>query len=171
MMRKIRVKGQCFLAVVIFTAFLTGCGGEGERTQGAMQLIRDLDYRGALEQLDLAEENGENIRLVNRARGIACMGLTDYGQAAAFFEEAIAGSSGMVQNLDFDLNYYLAAAYTKNGRYNEAESIYDAILALRPNEEDAYFLRGNVRLVLGNDKGAKTDFDKVISMDAHNYDR
>ena len=171
MMRKIRVKGQCFLAVVIFTAFLTGCGGEGERTQGAMQLIRDLDYRGALEQLDLAEENGENIRLGNRARGIACMGLTDYGQAAAFFEEAIAGSSGMVQNLDFDLNYYLAAAYTKNGRYNEAESIYDAILALRPNEEDAYFLRGNVRLVLGNDKGAKTDFDKVISMDAHNYDR
>ena len=93
MMRKIRVKGQCFLAVVIFTAFLTGCGGEGERTQGAMQLIRDLDYRGALEQLDLAEENGENIRLVNRARGIAVWGLPIMGRLRLFLRKPLPGAA------------------------------------------------------------------------------
>ena len=76
-----------------------------------------------------------------------------------------------MQNVDFDLNFYLAAAYTKSGRNIEAESIYDAILALRPGAEDAYFLRGNVRLALNNYEGAKADFDKVISMDTHNYDR
>lgn len=170
-MQSIGKRWRCLLAVAVMAVTMTGCGGEGERTQGAMQLIQDLDYRGALEQLELAEENGENARLVNRARGIACMGLTEYEQAAAYFEAALAGSNGVVQNVDFDLNFYLAAAYTKSSRYSEAEGIYDAILDLRPNEEDAYFLRGNVRLALGNYEGAKADFDKVISMDAHNYDR
>lgn len=150
---------------------LTGCGETGERTQGAMQMIQALDYQGALEQLDVAEENGENSRLVNRARGIACMGLTDYEQAAVWFEEAIAGSRGLVQNIDFDLNYYLAAAYTKNGRFDQAEEIYDAVLALRPNEKDAYFLRGNVRLALNNYTEAKQDFDRAVSMAHGDYDR
>ena len=170
-MAGIRKKTLVMSVCAALMVTLAGCGRAGERTQGAMQLIQNLDYRGALEQLDLAEEGGENDRLVNRARGIACMGLTDYEQAAAYFEAALAGSNGVVQNVDFDLNFYLAAAYTKSSRYSEAESIYDAILALRPNEEDAYFLRGNVRLALGSHEGAKEDFDKVISMDAHNYDR
>jgi tetratricopeptide (TPR) repeat protein len=164
-------KWICILAGLGILAALTGCGAAGERTQGAMQLIQSLDYQGALEQLDLAEENGENTRLVNRARGIACMGLTDYAQAEAYFEEALGGSNGLVQNVDFDLNYYLAAAYTKNGRYSEAEGIYDAVLALRPNEKDAYFLRGNVRLAQGNYETAKADFDKAADMDPRNYDR
>ena len=150
---------------------LCGCGGSGERTQGAVQMIGELNYEGALEQLDLAEENGENLRLVDRARGIAYMGLTDYEQAAVCFEEALGGSDGLVQDVDFDLNLYLAAAYTKSERYSDAEDIYDAVLALRPGEKDAYFLRGNVRMVQGNYEGAKEDFDKVISMDPKNYDR
>lgn len=170
-MRNIGRKRLVFFAAAMLAVTLAGCGGEGERTQGAMQLIQDLDYRGALEQLNQAEENGENARLVNRARGIACMGLTDYGQAAAYFEAALAESNGWVQNVDFDLNYYLAAAYAKNGQNSEAEGVYGAILALRPGEEDAYFLRGNVRLALGNYEGAKADFEKVISIDARNYDR
>lgn len=161
----------CLAAMAAIVVALGGCGGGGERTQSAMQMIGELNYQGALEQLDLAEENGENARLVHRARGIAYMGLTDYEQAAACFEEALAGSDGLVQNVDFDLNFYLAAAYTKSERYSEAEDIYDAILSLRSGNEDAYFLRGNVRLVQGNFEGAKEDFDKVIAMDAKNYDR
>lgn len=159
------------LAAVLLAAALTGCGGEGEKTQEAMQLIQALDYEGALAKLETAQESGENARLVSRARGIAYMGLTDYGQAAAFFEEALAGSDGWVENVDFDLNFYLAAAYSKNGMYGEAEGVYDAILALRPEEKEAYFLRGNVRLALGNYDGAKEDFDKTAAMDPKNYDR
>lgn len=164
-------RGICLAAAAFLALTLSGCGRAGERTQGAIQMIGELDYQGALEQLDAAEADGEDGRLVNRARGIAYMGLTDYEQAAFWFEEALGESGGVVQNVDYDLNFYLAAAYTKNGRYSDAEDIYDAVLALRPGEEDAYFLRGNVRLVQGNYEGAKEDFDKVISMDATNYDR
>ncbi len=170
-MAGIRKKTLVMSVCAALMVTLAGCGRAGERTQGAMQLIQNLDYQGALEQLALAEENGENTRLVNRARGIAYMGLTEYEQAAVFFEEALAGSSGLVQNVDYDLNYYLAAAYTKNGRFQEAEEIYDAVLALRSGEKDAYFLRGNVRMALDDYEGAKADFEKVISMDPKNYDR
>lgn len=169
--RSTRNKWICAMAGLALAAVLGGCGSSGERTQGAIQLIRSLDYQGALEQLDSAEADGENGRLVNRARGIACMGLTDYDQAASFFEAALAESNGLVENVDFDLNFYLAAAYTKSGRFAEAEEIYNAVLNMRPGEQDAYFLRGNVRLEQGNYEGAKEDFDKVISMDPTNYDR
>ena len=161
----------CAAAGALLMTVLTGCGSSGERIQGAIELIRSLDYQGALEQLDSAETDGENIRLINRARGIAYMGLTDYEQAASCFEAALAESNGLVQNVDFDLNFYLAAAYTKSSRFPEAEKIYDAILNMRPGEQDAYFLRGSVRLEQGNYQGAKEDFDKVVSMDPSNYDR
>lgn len=161
-----------YLMVGIACALLLGgCGNEGEKTQTAMQMIQNLNYEGALEQLGSAEEDGEDLRLVNRARGIAYMGLTDYGQAAYFFEQALAGSDGLVRNVDFDLNYYLAAAYTKSGRYADAQSVYDAILGLRPEEGDAYFLRGNARMAMGNMEGARMDFDRVIAMAPQDYDR
>ncbi|MCI8691722.1 MAG: tetratricopeptide repeat protein [Lachnospiraceae bacterium] len=169
--KKIGRKCICMTAGALLVAVLGGCGSSGERIQGAIELIRSLDYQGALEQLDSAETDGENIRLINRARGIAYMGLTDYEQAVSCFEAALAESNGLVQNVDFDLNFYLAAAYTKSSRFPEAERIYDAILNMRPGEQDAYFLRGSVRLEQGNYQGAKEDFDKVVSMDPSNYDR
>ncbi|MDE6640409.1 MAG: tetratricopeptide repeat protein [Acetatifactor sp.] len=168
---KIRKKCICTAAGFCILCLLTGCGGIGEKTANATQMIQNLDYEGALEELAAAEEAGENLRLIERSRGIAYMGLTDYGQAAEAFLRSLAHSNGFLQNIDFDTNYYLAAAYTKDGRYSEAEDAYNAILALRPDEEDAYFLRGNVRMNLGNFQGAKEDFDKVLSMDARNYDR
>ncbi len=71
-------KRNCMAAGLLLAMLLTGCGGTGEKTQEAMLKIQGLDYEGALEQLNSAEEAGENMRLINRARGIAYMGLTDY---------------------------------------------------------------------------------------------
>ena len=164
---------KCIYSAValMLAGMLTGCGEAEERTANASQLIKGLDYQGALEELDAAQEAGENQRLIDRSRGIAYMGLTDYDRAVEAFLKSLAGSNGFVQNLDFDTNYYLAAAYTKNGQYSEAEATYNAILDLRPEETDAYFLRGNVRLSLNNYEGAKSDFDKTVSMEPKNYDR
>ena len=172
--RKIRKNYRyriCAVMCLALLCLLTGCGGVGEKTANATQLIQNLDYEGALAELEAAEEAGENIRLIERSRGIAHMGLTDYGLAAEAFLRSLAYSNGFVQNIDFDTNYYLAAAYTKDGRFSEAEETYNAILDLRPEEKDAYFLRGNVRMNLGHFQEAKEDFDRVLSMDAKNYDR
>lgn len=150
---------------------LTACGEVGEYTAHATQLIQELDYTGALEALDVAEEKGENLRVINRSRGIAYIGMMDYENAINAFSACLAGSNGIPQDIDFDTNYYLAAAYTKSGRYEEAEKTYDAILALRDEEKEAYFLRGNVRMYLDKFPEAREDFDKVIKMDPENYDR
>lgn len=156
---------------LLAAVLLTGCGKGTEQTQEAMELVKALDYANALAFFDAAEQAGENERLIARGRGIAYMGLTDYEQAISCFKEALASSNGLVQPVDYDLNYYLAAAYIKNGQPREAEAAYDAILALRPKEKDAYFLRGSVRLEMSDYEGAKADFDYVVSADAKNYDR
>jgi tetratricopeptide (TPR) repeat protein len=171
-MRKILTyrKQLTVLGGVLAAGMLAGCGNAGEHTADAMQLVQELSYQEALTQFDAASEAGENQRLIARGQGIAYMGMTDYEQAIACFEEALGASDGFVQSVDYDLNFYLAAAYAKNNQYAEAEEVYDAILALR-RDEDAYFLRGGVRLELGNFEGAKEDFDQVIAMDSSDYDR
>lgn len=161
----------CLAGCVLLMGALSGCGEKNTALENGMSLVQALDYEGALVQFEEAESTGANTRLVNRGRGIAYMGLTDYEQAVSCFRDALSHSNGLVEDVDFDLNYYLAAAYVKNGQYREAEETYNAILALRSNEKDAYFLRGNVRLNLSDYEGAKADFDKSISMDPKNYDR
>jgi len=170
-MKDIRKKTALIGACLVLMVLLTGCGGSNEYITQGMQAIKSMDYREALTYFEQARLNDENKRLVERGKGIAFMGLTDYEQAAACFEEALALSGGLVESLDYDLNYYLAAAYTKSGRYQEAETVYDAILGLRPQEADAFFLRGNVRLSLDKDARAQEDFERAMALEPQNYDR
>lgn len=163
-------KEIAFIGSLLCVVTLTGCSGQNENVAEGMKLISELNYQGALAEFEEAVEQGENERLIARGKGIAYMGTLDYEQAIACFKEALAGSNGFIQDIDFDLNYYLASAYTKNAQYEDAKQVYDAILALR-TEKDAYFLRGNVLLELGDFESAKQDFDKVISLDGKNYDR
>lgn len=165
--KKVMVAGIGCLMI----SMLAGCGNDTTKITEGMQLVETLDYQGALSAFDEAETQKENSRLIARGRGIACMGLTDYEQAVQYFTDALKLSSGWVQNVDYDMNYYLAAAYTKNGQPGEAKKVYDAILNLKPEEKDAYFLRGSSELDLGDYESAKADFDRVISMDPKNYDR
>jgi tetratricopeptide (TPR) repeat protein len=164
-------KLACIMLGISAALLLGGCNSTTEKTQEAMSLVQQLDYDAALLLFDEAESTGENERLIARGRGIAYMGLTDYEQAIGYFLEALSMGSGFVQPVDFDLNYYLAAAYVKNGQFEEAVETYDAILGLRPGEQDAYFLRGCALLEINEYERAKADFDKVLGMDPHNYDR
>lgn len=168
--RSIRKKCICLVAGLLAAGLLTSCGQPEEKLQSAMVLIKDFDYQGALAELDAAQEEGENLRLINRARGIAHMGLTEYEEAIQCFHEALAGSNGLVEDVDFDLNYYLAAAYAKSGQYDLAERTYNAILAMRPNDVEACFLRGNARMNLAKYEDAREDFDKAVALVPGDYD-
>ncbi len=169
-MLKRRRRMKTFFCCGLTMLLLSGCGSTENVDQG-MQHIKDLNYQAALESFDLAADSGESEKLIARGRGIAYMGLIQYENAEAAFLEALQQSNGLIEEMDYDINLYLAATYTKEGKYAEAEDIYDAILAMRPKEDDVMFLRGCVRLKLGDYAKAKADMDQVVQADGKNFQR
>lgn len=160
-----------FLLIIMTLTVFTGCAVDSVNVAQGMQAIENLDYQTALDCFEQAAAEKENARLISRGRGIAYMGMANYEDAVQCFEEALHLSRGLVEPLDYDLNYYLAAAYAKSGRLEDAENTYNAILNMKPDESEAYFLRGNVRMGLGKAQEAQEDFDKVAEMEPQNYDR
>ncbi len=154
-----------YILAILSVSFVLAACGENEdelHISEGMGAIERMEYESALEAFAQAEEAGENERLIKRGQGLAYMGLTRYEDAVNAFLECLALSDGVVQDVDFDVNYYLATAYLKMGNPAQAESTFDAILGLRKNEMDAYYLRGVARLEQDNYTGAKEDFDVVI---------
>ncbi len=166
-----RGKGYVCLAALLMAIGLAGCSSAGDNLARGMEQVSLLNYQEAVSCFEQGLEAGEDARQLARGLGIAYMGLADYGQAIQYFTESLQLSHGLVEPMDYDLNYYLAAAYTKNGMLAEAEQTYDAILSMKKEESQAYFLRGNVRMGLGKVQEAKGDFDKVVEMEPQNYDR
>lgn len=176
-MRKPRRKGRkgIGLAAALLCAgmVLTACGAGGEPsyTKQGMDAVAALDYDQALTLFQTAGEKGEEQRLIYRGMGLAYLGKTDYEAAIAYLETALTLGSSRVEDLDFDINYYLATAYYKDGQFDEAVRIYNAILGLRPDETNAYYLRGCVKLSEGDFESAQLDFDTAVTKDPKNYDQ
>ncbi len=174
-MEKQRRKGRkrTGLAVAAVCVLLAGCGADAapSYTKQGMEAVEALDYEKALTLFQTAEENGEETRLLYRGMGLAYLGKTDYETAIAYLEKALQLGDGRVEDLDFDINYYLATAYYRNGQMQEAVGVYDAILGLRPEETNAYYQRGCVKLAEGEFDAAKADFDTAITKEPKNYDR
>lgn len=74
------------------------------------------------------------------------MGMTDYENAAASFEKALEQSSPRPDAMDYDINYYLATAYYRNGQVDKAIHVYQAITDLKPGEKTAWYLKGTMEL-------------------------
>lgn len=164
-------KLSTLLCGLLAAVTMAGCGSEDINITEGMQCIQEQDYQSALECFALAEEEEEDEKLLARGKGIAYMGLTQYPEAEACFLEALSYSNGIVEEVDYDINLYLAAVYTKTEQYAKAEQIYNGILALRPKDVEVLFLRGSARLYLGNYAEAKEDMDKVVEMDGKNFER
>lgn len=164
---RLAVLSVCVLA-------LTGCGKVSRQyIDEGMQAIAEQNYEQALTSLEEAESAGEDTRLLYRAKGIAYMGLTQYSDAVDAFETALKDSSGRVQNMDIDMNYYLATAYYKQGDDAQAIQIYNTILSLYPKEKDALYLRGSILLRQSSDnyESAKADFDRAIELAPSDFDQ
>ena len=161
------------LPLFMATLLLSGCGAEGQAsyTKQGMDAVEALEYEGALAYFASAMEEGEDERKIYRGMGLAYMGMTQYEDAILYLEAALHESGGRVENMDFDINYYLATAYYKTGRPEDAVKVYDAILALRPKEKDAFYLRGYVKLSQNDYEEAKKDFDAAVALDDKDYDQ
>ncbi len=172
-----RMKKNCIgtILAAIFCAmlFCTGCGSSEKNLNigEGMKAIEELRYEDAMACFDKALVSGEDARLIYRGQGLACLGLTKYEDAAAALEKCLSVSSCIPDDMDYDVNYYLATAYYKAGRLQEAKEVYDAILALKDKERDAYFMRGTTLLKMDSYEQAKKDFDKAIELDPSNYDQ
>lgn len=167
-------KRQCTAAFgLILLAMLTGCrgGNKNENITAGMTSVAELDYDGALGSFEAAREAGEDERLLYRGEGMAYMGKTMYAEAAQSFEKALSLSDGRVNGMDYDINYYLATAYYKQGELGRAIDVYSAIIALKDSEKDAHYLRGVIYAEQGNLDLAKEDFDRTIALDGNDYDR
>ncbi len=170
-MQKGRKKINVVIGALFTGVLLVGCGKDATNIAEGMQYVKELDYQSALECFAKAQEAGEDAKLLARGEGIAYMGLTKYEEAEESFLEALSYSNGLIEDMDYDINLYLAAVYTKTGQYASAEEIYNAILALKPEDAQVLFLRGGVRLGQGNYTQAKEDMDKVVALDSKNFER
>ena len=161
------------VAVLLTAAFCSGCSltDKNENIKAGMTAVEALDYDGALASFTLAKEAGEDERLLYRGEGLAYMGKIQYAEAAEAFETALSYSNGRPDSMDYDINYYLATAYYKQGELDKAIKVYDAIVALKPEDKDAYYLRGVIYTQKGSLEQATADFDKTISLDKDDYDR
>lgn len=164
--RFLKTAAACFAAVL-----LAGCGAAaGENISQGMQQIEQMDYEGALKSFEAATVNKENMQLIYRGQGIAYMGMTDYENAAANLEKALTLSDAHPDQIDFDINYYLATAYYRGGQTEKAIAVYQAITDLRPEEKDAWYLMGTLELERGNLEAAQTDFEQAVKVNKSDYD-
>lgn len=160
------------LGVSIFGILLTACGvpkAKGD-TLAAYEQLEALEYDGALAALDMAEESGENKALIARARGIACMGLAEYEEALQYFNECLSYSDWQIDELDYDVNYYMADAYEKLNDYISAAQTYTAIIDLKEKEVLAHYRRGVDYLLLNDHDAALEDFNRALTLAPDDYD-
>lgn len=173
MERKYTGKVHSLLVILLAGMILSACGAKEQisYTKQGMEAVEALEYEEALDCFAKALEEGENEQLVYRGMGIAFLGMTRYEDAVSYFEAALHAGGSRVEDIDFDINYYLATAYYKNGLTQEAIDAYGAILSLRPEEKNAYYLRGCVKLSQDNFEGAQADFSEAVALGAKDYDQ
>lgn len=169
-MKHDRRKTAAILAALALTV-LSGCGsGKTENLDQGMNLVEQLEYENALNSFEAAVINGEDARLAYRGMGLAYMGLSQYDSAVSSLQRALSYSDERPDQLDYDINYYLATAYYKQGNLDGAKGVYESILALRPKEKTAWYLKGVIELAQGDTEAASADFDTAVSIDPQDYD-
>lgn len=163
-------KGICIAGLA--GILLTGCGKEKEAPmQGIYASIQAMSYEEALGQLDEIEVKRGNRQELSRLAGICYMGMGMYEEAADALETALSYNTGFLQDIDYDINEYLAAAYYNLGQYENAEHVYSAIVELQPENADAYVSYGITLLKLGRYEESKAAFDQAVSLEPSDYDQ
>lgn len=157
--------------LLLLACVLGGCKSQKEDlTMQGYAALEQKDYETAERLFTQALDAGENQRLAYRGRGLSQMGQSDYDKAAENLEKALKESGAVVDQLDLDINYYLATAYQKNGDEHKAIGVYDAVLALWPQKREALYLRGSSLLKQGDYEAACRDFEQYLALDKLDMD-
>lgn len=164
-MKKNSVKwrvGRTLLGILAAGFVLTGCGKSTESTDAGMQAIENLEYQDALGYFEKAIVDGEDLEMAYRGQGMVYLGLTQYDDAIASFENALSHAGMFVTDTEVDINYYLATAQYKSGKLDEAMDTLNAIADLREKEPDVFFMRGSIEMLKDDYEKAVNDLNKAL---------
>lgn len=163
------------LAVIFAAAiFLGGCamgGATGEKTVAGNAALEKESYSEAAVLFEEAAAEGEQPVLAWRGLGMAYMGLAQYEDAEAAFQEALEHTDKRMPETVRDLQLYLASAQYRMEEYEETISTCERLLSKENGvSSDAYFLRGAGYLKQGQQDEAKQDFDAAVALSPDSYD-
>lgn len=158
--------------VLLLSLGLAGCGREATvNIDEGMAFIETLDYESALQSFEKAIVNSENLELAYRGQGIAYMGMTDYENAIDAFEKALSNSDMFPDDVDYDINYYLATAKYKNNDFAGAVEVLDHMIDLRQKDVQALFLRGSAKVLNGSYEEGKVDLEQAMTLSDKDIER
>ena len=157
--------------LIICLCLLAGCGSKKAETNIKLGIacVKSTQYESALGYFKAAEDAGENKMQIYRGYGLAYIGLSKYTEAIDAFEKALTYTTGTLTEYEYDINFYLASAFYKTGRYTEARDVYNAIIKMHPKDKKTYYLLGLTYLAGGDYDTAKENFDKCIALDKNDY--
>ncbi|MBO6015848.1 MAG: tetratricopeptide repeat protein [Lachnospiraceae bacterium] len=160
-------------AMLLFAGLIvSGCGKKVTvNIDDGMSYIEALDYQNALLSFEKAVESGEDPESAYRGAGIAHMGMTNYEEAIDSFEKALQSSDMFVDDVEYDISYYLATAKYKNNDPAGAVAVLDHIIALRPRDEQALFLRGSIKALGDSYEQGLDDLEQAMLLSGKNVER
>ena len=162
----------CILCITIMLA-VSGCASNtaaGGTLAEAVSLMDARQFDDAIEKLDQALKDGNDPRNVLRLKGITQMRQGDHEAAVATFSEALSHSGPVAGSMDYDINLYLADCLRSLDRNEEAVKVYGNILALKENDTETLFLRGETLLKMSDVEHARAVFDRVIKIAPRDFD-
>jgi len=167
------MKKELLLSVLLLmlSAIIAGCGETPTQYYDAgFAFLENGQYEEALGNFNVSLSQEKETKECYRGLGIAYIGIGDYDSAIDSFLKAFDLSRGSISDIDYDINYYLGYAYRLGGYNEEAKAVYDAILTLKPKENQALYQRILCNLSLGNTEDADSDIELLTSRNAADYE-
>ena len=158
-----------FLAISLCALFACEKKDETDYVTIGYEKLEEPDFTSAEQNFNEAVKQGKNLTMAYRGLGICYMNKGEYDEAIKAFKTALAEDGATPDDIDYDINYYVGVCYHKLGKYEDAKERYDAIIALRPREVDAYMQRAAEYLYLQDVDSACTDFEKALSLKKKDY--
>ena len=153
----------CILGMTLL--LLQGCAAGGTAEGAVAEAGRKMEalaYEEAIAIADGVIANGDaGMREAYRIKGIALVKTGYYEEAEDAFVQALSLSDGILTDMDFDISMYRALAFRKRGLYEQADAVYDNILAIRADDAAALYAKGCNLLTLERISDAYRCFDEA----------